>query len=122
MPSPIITKNQPAHGQLPSGYQPIPLELIRNSLDLDSLDPCNLGPGPSSVLRVRRYGACLAFGCPWSGGLAAVQLAPAPLFNGRVLAGRSLAGLCKAPLARPVRPKTRCMAGFSKRCVVSLIH
>jgi len=51
---------------------------------------------------------------PWSGGLASVQLAPAPSFNNRVLAGRSLAGLGKAPLARPMRPKTRCFARSSK--------
>jgi len=122
MPSPIITKNQPAHGQLPSGYQPIPLELIRDPLDLGSLDPCYMSPGPSSVLQMRRSDPCLAFRRPWSRRPAALQLASAPTFNGRVLAGRSLAGLGKAPLARPMRPKTRCMAGFSKRCVVSLIH
>jgi hypothetical protein len=42
--------------------------------------------GPSSVLRVRRYGPRLAFGCPWSGAQAAMQLATTPTSNGRVLA------------------------------------
>jgi len=37
------------------------------------------------VLRVRRYGARFTFRGLWSGAQAAMQLATAPVFNGRVL-------------------------------------
>ena len=74
------------------------------------------------MLRVCRYGAGLAFRGPWSGAQAAMQLATAPIFNGRVLARPARPRLCTAPAPRPIRPETRCMAGFSQSCVVSLIH
>ena len=74
------------------------------------------------MLRVRGYGARLAFRGPWSGGLAPMQLAAAPTFNGRVLAGCSLTGFSEAPLAGPIRAETCCMAGFGKRRKVSLVH
>jgi hypothetical protein len=97
---------------------------MRNPPDLgiNVPNPLNMSLGPSSVLRVRRSGPRFTLRGPRSRRPAAMQLAPGPTFNGRVLAGRSPAGLGKAPLAGPIRPKTRCMAGFSKRCVVSLIH
>jgi len=83
------------------------------------LDPCNMRPGPPPMLRVCRYGAGLAFRGPWSGALAAVQRATVPATNGRVLARPASPGLCTAPAPRPIRPETRCMAGFSQSCVVS---
>jgi len=43
-----------------------------------------MGLGPSPVLSVRRYDLRLALRGPWTGGLTAVQLATAPVFNGRV--------------------------------------
>ena len=86
---------------------------------IDGLDPCNVRPGPSPVLRVCRYGAGLAFRGPWSGAQAAMQLATAPIFNGRVLARPARSGLCTAPAPRPIWPETRCHARFDKGCVVS---
>ena len=73
------------------------------------------------MLRVRRSGPRFAFRRPWSRRPAAMQLASAPTFNGRVLAWRAFAGFSEAPLARPMRPKTRCMAGFSKWAVPYLL-
>jgi len=64
----------------------------------------------SPVLGVCRYGAGLAFRCPWPGGLAAVHPAPVPVCDDGVSAGRALAGFCQASRALPTRPKTRCTA------------
>ena len=74
------------------------------------------------MLRVCRYCPRLAFRGPWSGAPAAVQLATAPIFNGRVLARPARPGLCTAPAPRPTRPETRCLARFDKFCVVNFIH
>ena len=74
------------------------------------------------MLRVRRYGPGLAFLGSRSGALAAVQLATAPTFNGRVLARSARPGFSQAPAPRPIRPETGCKASFSESCVVSLIH
>ena len=69
----IIALNLPI-GKQWLAEQPRPLALKGDlpQLRIDFLDPCNMGLGPSSVLRVRRYGPCLTFGCPWSGAQAAV--------------------------------------------------
>jgi hypothetical protein len=74
------------------------------------------------MLRVRGYRARFTLCGPWSGGLAPMQLASAPTSNGRVLTGCSLAGFSEAPLTRPIRAETSCMARFGKRPKVSLIH
>ena len=81
-----------------------------------------MGPGPLRVRRVRRYDPRLALRGPWPCAPAPMQLATAPLFNGRVLAGRARPGLCTAPAPRPTRAKTRCMANFEKFWVVNFIH
>ena len=89
IPSPIITKTHPALGSLPSRNKPIPLELIRDPPDfgIDSFDVLDMSPGPSSVLRVRRCGLCLALKCLWSGAFAPVEFTAGAVFDGRVLAG-----------------------------------
>ena len=71
------------------------------------------------MLRVRRSGPRLALRGPWSGGLAPVQFATAPSFNGRVLAGRSLAGFRQAPLTRPMDPEPRCLARFDQLLMIN---
>jgi hypothetical protein len=124
IPSPIITKTHPALGSLPSRNKPIPLELIRDPPDfgIDSFDVLDMSPGPSSVLRVRRCGPCLALKCLWSGAFAPVEFTAGAVFDGRVLAECSLAGLCAASPPWPIRPEPGCKAGFSKRLNTSLIH
>ena len=50
-----------------------------------------------------------------------MQLAEAPAFNGRVLAGCSPAGFSEVPLAGPIRAETCCMARvWGARCVQGL--
>jgi hypothetical protein len=75
--------------------------------------------GPSSVLRVRRYGPRLAFGCPWSGAQAAMQPTPGLSFEGRLLARGVSAGFSEAAFARPIATKPRCPADFDQRFVVN---
>ena len=93
--------------------------MIPPQFGIDSLDPCNVRPGPLPMLRVCRYGAGLAFRGPWPGGLAAVHPAPVAVGNDGVLAGRALAGFCQAYRARPTRPETRCLARFDQLLMVN---
>ena len=74
-----------------------------------------MGLGPSPVIRVRGSNPSPARRRPRPGALAAVKLAAAWTFNGRVLAGCSLAGFSQTPASPPIRVKTSCMACFSKR-------
>jgi hypothetical protein len=78
--------------------------------------------GPSSVFRVRLSGPRLALNGPWAGAQAAMELTAGAIFDGRVLARCSLAGLCTASSPWPIRPETRCEAGFSKSHMFSFIH
>jgi hypothetical protein len=71
--------------------------------------------GPSSVLRMRRYGPRLALGCPWSGAQAAMQPTPGLSFEGRLLARGTSAGFSEASFARPIATKTRGPADFDQR-------
>jgi len=64
----------------------------------------------------------LTFGRSWSGGLAPVQFATAPTFNGWVLARPAAPGLCTAPAPRPIRPKTRCHARLGKLFMINYLH
>ena len=73
----------------------------------------------SPVLGVCRYGAGLAFRCPWPGGLAAVHPAPVPVCDDGVSAGRALAGFGKAPLTRPMGAEPRCLARFDQLLMVN---
>ena len=83
-----------ACGQPPLGDKPIPLEFVGNppQLSIDSLYPCNVGLGPSSVLRLRRSGPRLAFRRPWSRRPTAMHPTPGLSFEGRLLAGGGLDG------------------------------
>ena len=110
-----------ALGPLPSGNKPAPLEPIGNlsQLSIDSLYPLHVSPGPSSVLRVRCSDPRFAFGCPWSGGLAAVQPTPGLSFEGRLLARGASACFSEAAFARPIATETRCPADFDQRFVVN---
>ena len=56
------------------------------------------------------------------GGLAAMQLAAGSTTNGGVLAKCSSTGFSQASRARPIWPKTRCLARLDKFCVVNFIH
>ena len=89
------------------GNKPVPLKLVSNppQFGIDRLDLLHVLPGPSPVLRVRRYGPRLAFRCPRSGALAAVQSAPGLSLERRLLAGRASTCLGKASTARPVDPE-----------------
>ena len=113
-----------ACGQPPLGDKPIPLEFVGNppQLSIDSLYPCNVGLGPSSVLRVRRSDPRLALRCLWSGAQAAMQPTPSLSFEGRLLAGGASAGFSEAAFARPIATKTRCPADFDQRFVVHYFH
>jgi hypothetical protein len=71
------------------------------------------------VLRVRRSGPRFTFGCPGSGGLAAVQPTPGLSFEGRLLAKGASACFSEAALARPIATKTRCPADFDQRFVAN---
>jgi len=101
-----------------------PLKLVGKppQFGIDSLDLLHVLPGPSSVLRMRRYGPGLAFRGSWSSAPAAVQSAPVPALKRRLLAGRAPTCLGKASPARPVDPETRCLARFDKILVVSFCH
>ena len=89
---------------------------------IDRLDLLHVGAASPPMLRVCRYGAGLAFRGPWSGALAAMQLATAPTFNGRVLARPAAPGLCTAPAPRPIRPETRCHARVGKLFVINYLR
>ena len=89
---------------------------------IDRLDLLHMSLGPSPVLRVRRYGPCLAFRCPWPGRAASVQPTPGLSLERSLLAGRAPTCLGKASLARPVDPETRFAARFDKILVVSFCH
>ena len=97
--------------------QPRPLAFKGDlpQLRIDLSDPCNVSLGPSSVLRMRGSGPCLALRRPWSGRPAAMQPTPGLSFEGRLLAGGAPAGFSEAALARPIATKTRCPAGFYQR-------
>ena len=100
-----------ACGQPPLGDKPIPLEFVGNppQLSIDSLYPCNVGLGSSSVLRVRRSDPCLTLRFPRSGAQAAMQPTPGLSFEGRLLAGGASACFSEAAFARPIATKTRCL-------------
>jgi hypothetical protein len=121
IPSPIITKNYPAHGSLPSRNKPVPLELIRDPPDLGINVPnlCLMSLGPSSVLRVLCCDPRFAFSGPWSGAQAAMHPAPVPICHDGILAGRIFAGFSEAPLARPFGPEPRTTARFNELFPVS---
>ena len=89
---------------------------------IDRLDLLHVLPGPPPVLRVRRYGPCLAFRCPRSGALAAVQPTPGLSLECSLLAGSAPTCLGKASPARPVDPETRFAARFDKIFVVNFCH
>ena len=89
---------------------------------MDVFDLLNMSLGPSSVFRVRRRDPRFAFRGPWSGRPTTMQLTAGAIFDGRVLTGCSLAGLCTASPPRPIRSETRCEAGFSKNHMCSFIH
>ena len=74
------------------------------------------------MFRVRGGDPRLALRGPWSGALAAMQLASVPTTNGGILTRRAPTCPSKAALTRPIAPETRSLAGFDKGCVVSLIH
>ena len=124
IPSPIITKNYPAHGSLPSRNKPVPLELIRDPPDLGINVPnlCLMSLGPSSVLRVLCCDPRFAFSGPWSGAQAAMQPTPGLSFEGRLLARGASACFSEAAFARPIATKTRCPADFDQRFVVNGVH
>ena len=65
----------------------------------------NVGPGPSSVFRMRRCDPRFALRGPWASRLASMHSAPLSSGNDGVLAGRAFAGFCAAPLARPMGPE-----------------
>ncbi len=73
-----------------------------------------MGPGPSSVLRVRCCGPRSAFHGLWSGAQAAMHPAPVAVGDNGVLAGPAFAGFCEAPLARPTGPEPRTTASFDE--------
>ena len=104
--------------------QPRPLAFKGDlpQLRIDLSDPCNVSLGPSSVLRVRGSGPCLALRCPRSGRPATMQLASAPTFNCRVLAGAAAPGLCTASAPRPIRSETRCHARLGKLFTINYVH
>ena len=80
-----------------------------------------MSPGRAPVLRVRGYGARFTLCGPWSSGAPPMQLAEAPDFNGRVLAGSSPGGFSEVSLAGPIRAETCCMARVrGARCVQGL--
>ena len=101
-----------------------PLKLVGNlpQFSIDRLDLLHVLPGPPPMLRVRRYRPCLAFRCPWSGALAAVQPTPGLSLECSLLAGSAPTCLGKASTARPVDPETRFAARFDKIFVVSFCH
>ena len=104
--------------------KPVPPQLVCNPPDLSINIPdlLDMSLGPSSVFRVRLSGPRLALRGPWAGRPTTMQLTAGAIFDGRVLTGCPLAGLCAASPPRPIRTETGCKAGFSKSCVVSLIH
>jgi hypothetical protein len=71
------------------------------------------------VLRVRRSGPRSAFGCPWSGGLAAMHPTPVTSSDDRVLARGAFARFCEASLARPFGPEPRTTARVDELFSVS---
>ena len=103
------------------GNKPVPLELKRKppQFGIDRLDLLHVSLGPSPVLGVRRYRPRLAFRCSWPGRAAAVQSAPVPVLERRLLAGRASTCLGKASLTRPIRSETRCLAGFEQLLAIN---
>jgi hypothetical protein len=84
------------YGFTPLGNKPLPPHRVKDppQSNVDLPDPLDMRPGPSPVLRVRRYGPCLALRGPWSGGPAAVHPASVSVSDYRVLAGRPLTSFC----------------------------
>ena len=89
---------------------------------IDRLDLLHVLPGPSSVLRMRRYGPGSAFLGSRSGAQAAMQLASGSTSNGGGLTHPAGPGLCTAPAPRPIGTKTGCMASFNESYVVNFFH
>ena len=89
---------------------------------IDRLDLLHMSPGPSSVLRIRRYGPGSAFLGSRSGAPAAMQLAAVSTSNGGVLAKCSSTGFSQASRARPTRPETRCHARLGKLFTINYVH
>ena len=106
------------------GNKPVPLKLVSKppQFGINRLDLLNVSLGPPPVLGMRRYGPRLAFRCPWSGALAAVQPTPGLSLECSLLAGSAPTCLGKASTARPVDPETRFAARFDKIFVVSFCH
>ena len=106
------------------GNKPVPLKLVSKppQFGIDRLDLLHVLPGPSPVLRVRRYGPGSAFLGSRSGAPAAMQLAAVSTSNGGVLTHPAGPGLCTAPAPRPIGTKTGCMASFNESCVVNFFH
>ena len=86
---------------------------------IDRVDLLHVGAASPPVLRVRRYGAGLAFRGPWSGAQAAMHPAPVPVCDDGGSAGCALAGFGKAPLTRPMGAEPRCLARFDQFLMVN---
>jgi len=100
--------------------KPTKPKLIRYPPDLsiDIPDLLHVSLGPSSVFRVRGYGACLALRSPRASALSPVHPTSVTSGDNGVLAECTFSRFRVAPLARPIGPEPRATARVYQRFMV----